>query len=131
MSSMGDIAFLLLIFFIVATTITEDSNVKWTPPKARNLTDPAKALVTVAVEAEIEIWVDQYKIPEGDLKILRSTLVDRIGEPEDAEEDVPRLVRVIIDASAPYHKFEPVMAIISELGARMVLVGEDGDPPAM
>ncbi|SHE54329.1 Biopolymer transport protein ExbD [Psychroflexus salarius] len=81
--SMADIAFLLLIFFLVTTTIETDSGIsRKLPPIEENKEDPPplkeKNIFIVLVNANEEIFVDHHIVKENPMKLedLRAKAVE-------------------------------------------------------
>ena len=91
-SSMADIAFLLLIFFLVTTEITEDRGiVTRLPPyeKADPTPIPASSLFQVLVNANDELLVRDEPI---DISELRAAVKEFISNP-DGRPDFPKTPR--------------------------------------
>tara|TARA_B100001939_G_scaffold181187_1_gene156137 strand:- start:4202 stop:4903 length:702 start_codon:yes stop_codon:yes gene_type:complete len=94
--SMADIAFLLLIFFLVTTTIETDSGINKRLPPIDDSEQPEdvklkeKNIFTVLVNAKDELLIEGEKKPLDSLKTLAIAFLDNGGgknDPEDSGKD--------------------------------------------
>jgi biopolymer transport protein ExbD len=67
MSSMTDIVFLLLIFFMVSSTLVAPNALKLLLPQSNSQT-PAKAITTVSITNDLMFYVEQTPISFFDLE---------------------------------------------------------------
>ena len=89
--SMADIAFLLLIFFLVTTTIETDSGLNRKLPPIEEIEDPPiikeKNIFTVVVNKNNQLLVEEELVDISDLRAVASEFLDNGGgEGEDACE---------------------------------------------
>ena len=89
--SMADIAFLLLIFFLVTTTIETDSGLNRKLPPIEEIEDPPiikeKNIFTVVVNKNNQLLVEEDLVDISDLRALATEFLDNGGgEGEDACE---------------------------------------------
>ena len=89
--SMADIAFLLLIFFLVTTTIETDSGLNRKLPPIEEIEDPPiikeKNIFTVVVNKNNQLLVEEELVDISDLRDLATEFLDNGGgEGEDACE---------------------------------------------
>jgi hypothetical protein len=87
--SMADIAFLLLIFFLVTTTIETDSGINRKLPPIEDVEDPPiikqKNIFTVVVNKNNQLLVEEELTDISDLRALAIEFLDNGGgEGEDA-----------------------------------------------
>lgn len=92
MSSMTDIVFLLLIFFMLTSTLVTTNALDLVLPKAKGKTDSNKS-VSVSINKDLEFFIDKNKVSETELENL---LLPLFGADKDsktlilrAEEGVP------------------------------------------
>ena len=123
-ASMGDIAFLLIIFFLVCSEISKDnSNVVLRPPMSEHaeISDkPVAARVAVDENGDIHfdgVMVDSAKDVEWGVRALLTNTVS----------DEQRLVQFRCDAGLPKEIFEPVIKAIAEGGGILKAVGENDE----
>jgi len=119
---MGDIAFLLIIFFLVCSEVTkENSNVQVTPPLSEHV-EKIKASVAarIAVDKDGIIYFDGERVEDPkDVEWGVRALLD------DTVSDDQRHVQFKCDAGLPKEQFEPVIKAIVEGGGILEAVGEE------
>jgi biopolymer transport protein ExbD len=119
--AMGDIAFNLLIFFVILARAQDDSHLQWTPAKAKDLESAGHATVSIVIDKDNKLYLNGQEIGV-------SSLAGQIG---DILGDTPAGERVVLlkchqDMLA--QRFEPVIEAISEAGGDLVhIVEEDRD----
>ena len=114
MSSMTDIVFLLLIFFMIAsTTIVSNNALDLVLPKSSGKSDEVKN-ISVSVNSKLEYFIDKDKFAENTLEEkLKSMLVNQ-AEPTillHVEEGVPIERAVSVMDIAYRNKFKIVLAV--------------------
>ena len=65
--AMGDIAFNLLIFFVILAQSQDDSHIQWTPAKADNLKGAGYTRVTVTIDKDQKVYLNGQELSEGQL----------------------------------------------------------------
>src|SRR5512147_2951305 len=91
MASMSDLVFLLLIFFMLTSTLIAPNALKLLLPKSNNQT-PAKPLVSVSITPELEYYVGTKHVAFEKIEAL---IVDQLKDKEDptivlhADKSVP------------------------------------------
>lgn len=118
LASMGDIAFLLLIFFILCSNFIKESNIKYEPPKSGDVKSVKEGKVSVIIDNKGDVYLQGMKMPSTDIAdALESLLARREGE--DA-----RLVVLRCDKGVDKSVFEPVIDAIARAGGMIVAVGD-------
>jgi len=121
---MGDIAFLLIIFFLVCSEISRDnSNVQVQLPYSEYVEkNEARIAARVAVDASGEIYLDGYNVTTAkDVEWgVRAILAKTISDDQ-------RHVQFKCDANLPKEQFEPVLKAIAEAGGIIDAVGEKNE----
>ncbi|MBT5380713.1 MAG: biopolymer transporter ExbD [Opitutae bacterium] len=120
-ASMGDIAFLLIIFFLVCSEVSKDkTNLQVTLPESRHVEkDDVTVAARVAIDENGEIYLDGVKV-DGAKDVewgIRALLTNTVTEEQ-------RHVQLKCDAAIPKETFEPVIKAIAEGGGRLKAVGE-------
>jgi biopolymer transport protein ExbD len=114
MSSMTDIVFLLLIFFMIAsTTITSNNALDLVLPKSSGKTDEVKN-VSVSVNKDLEYFIDKDKYAEDALEEKLKTMLANQADPTillHVEEGVPIERAVSVMDIAYRNKFKIVLAV--------------------
>ena len=108
--AMGDIAFNLLIFFVILARAQDDSHVKWQPASAAKLERTSNSKVSVAISNENKLYLNGQELGQAQLANRVSEL---LGDSPSGERTV--LFKVHKDATAMY--YEPVIESISEAAA--------------
>ena len=118
LSSMGDIAFLLIIFFMLASNFMKTGNVDLERPGAPALEQQEPAKCSVMVDKDGTVWCDGAQVTAGELASIIKPLVER---------DHELAVHVSVHKDLKRDEFMPVVEAVSESGAKIVLTGEPED----
>ncbi len=116
---MGDIAFLLIIFFMVCSNFIKEASITLKPPKAEDLDEIDESSVSVSVDDEGSIY-------------LQGSLLGSVEELEwgvrglvtDKATEKGRTVLFKCDASMPREVFEPVLDAIAKGGGLIAAMGD-------
>ena len=71
-SAMNDIMFFLLLFFLIASTVTNPNVIKLSLPKAASGKSISKKTITVSVTQDLKYYVEKKEIKESDLQATLS-----------------------------------------------------------
>jgi biopolymer transport protein ExbD len=113
MSSMTDIVFLLLIFFMLTSTLVTVNALDILLPKADGKTENKKS-VAVSITKKLNFYIDKKKVAESELEQF---LLDKIGNKENptivlrAEEGVPIEKAVKVLDIANRNKIKVILAV--------------------
>jgi biopolymer transport protein ExbD len=114
MSSMTDIVFLLLIFFMIAsTTITSNNALDLVLPKSSGKSDEIKN-ISVSVNKNLEYFIDKEKFAENSLEEKLKALLSNQADPTillHVEEGVPIERAVSVMDIAYRNKYKIVLAV--------------------
>ncbi len=66
-SAMNDIMFFLLLFFLIASTVTNPNVIKLMLPKSASGQSVSKKTITVSVTKDLKYYVDKKEVAEADL----------------------------------------------------------------
>ncbi|WP_417291648.1 ExbD/TolR family protein [Corallibacter sp.] len=113
MSSMTDIVFLLLIFFMLASTLVTTSAIDILLPKASGKTENKKS-VAVSITKDLRYYIDQKLVGESVLENELLTALSSKDKPTivlRAEKSVPvdNVVKVMDIANR--NKFKVILAV--------------------
>ena len=118
---MGDIAFNLLIFFVILARAQDDSHLQWTPAEATNIETAGHSVVSVLIESDEKLYLNGR--PSGEASV--ESKIDELLR-DVAVGDRTVLLKVHREATAL--RFEPVIEAISNAGGELVhVVEEDRD----
>lgn len=113
MSSMTDIVFLLLIFFMLTSTMVTTNALDLVLPKAKGKTDSNKN-IAVSINKDLEYFIDKESVPEGELE--QRLIAMLAGDSEKAiilraEEGVPIEKAVSVLDIANRNQMKVVLAV--------------------
>ncbi|MCX7415139.1 MAG: biopolymer transporter ExbD [Planctomycetota bacterium] len=123
LASMGDIAFLLTIFFLLTSNFAKDDTRNITPPTATQLAELEKQNISVSIDADGGIFFNGR--PVGSPGVIEAGVAGFLvgkKEPQD------RMVVFRCDKAVDQNVFEPVLAAISKAGGVIAAVGEKSKP---
>lgn len=113
MASMTDIVFLLLIFFMLASTLVTTNAIDILLPKASGKTENKKS-VAVSITADLRYYIDQKLVGES---VLENQLLTALSTQESptivlrAEKSVPVENVVKVMDIANRNKFKVILAV--------------------
>ena len=113
MSSMTDIVFLLLIFFMIASTLVTTNAIDILLPKASGKTENKKS-VAVSIKKDLTYYIDQKRVGESVLENELLAVLSSQDQPTivlRAEESVPVKNVVKVMDIANRNKFKVVLAV--------------------
>lgn len=113
MSSMTDIVFLLLIFFMLASTLVTTNAIDILLPKASGKTENKRS-VSVSINKDLTYYIDQKVVGES---VLENRLISMLSDKESptivlrAEKSVPvdNVVKVMDIANR--NRFKVILAV--------------------
>lgn len=116
--AMGDIAFNLLIFFVILARASDDSHLQWTPAKVSHLQSAGNATVSVLIDKDSKLYLNGQQVGIAELASLVEV---ELGDAPQGNRTV--LVKIHNDTLA--QRFEPVIDAISEAGGDLVHIVEE------
>jgi biopolymer transport protein ExbD len=120
-ASMGDIAFLLIIFFLLLSEFAKDKDLPIDLPVSKQVEKTEAVVVArVAIDSEGVIYFDGDRVDNAkDVEWgVRALLTKTVA-------DEQRHVQFKCDASLSKETFEPVLKAIAEAGGIIEAVGEE------
>ena len=113
MSSMTDIVFLLLIFFMITSTLVTTSALDILLPKANGKTENKKA-ISISITKKLDYYIDTKKVTENSLE--QRLLSKLLGKENPtlilrAEEGVPIEKAVKVMDIASRNRFKVILAV--------------------
>ena len=116
MSSMTDIVFLLLIFFMLTSTLVTVNAIDVLLPKASGKTEN-KTSVSVTVTNKSKFYIDKAEIIEKDLEL---EILNRVGSKKQ------KTVVIRGDQDAPYENVMKIIDIANRNKLKMILAVKGG-----
>ncbi len=112
MSSMTDIVFLLLIFFMITSTMVTTNALDLVLPKGKGKTDSNKSL-TVNITNDLKFYLDKNEISKEELESQLLAILP-------TEEDKNRAIILRAEEDVPYKDVIYVMDIANRNHIKMV-----------
>ncbi len=112
MSSMTDIIFLLLIFFMLTSTLVHPNALKLVLPQSKNQTS-AKPQTSVSITADLRYYIETKRVSYDEIE---SALTAKLGEQPETyialhvDETVPMREVVKVMNIAKKHKYKLILA---------------------
>lgn len=115
-AAMGDIAFLLIIFFMVASVFAKEAPGKVEEATAIDLEEVDPNVPQVVMDEDGQLWLNARECSQDDLEAAVAALLD--GKEK-------KLVILKVDKKLTKDRFGKVFLSISKAGATIALVGKD------
>ena len=112
---MTDIVFLLLVFFIIASTLISPNALEVLLPKASSTPGPQKQTVNVSITDDLRYYVNKDEVSESDIENTLLSLVE-------GEEDPGIILRA--EQSVPIQNVVVIMDIANRNELKLVLATE-------
>jgi len=116
LAPMGDIAFLLIIFFMVTSVFIREAHLEVTLPEAAEIERLRDAYVSVTMDRDGKLWLQGEPCGVQELLLRLDT---ELGTRAD------KTVMLKIDKDVHQASFAPLLRILSETGARIAWLGQD------
>jgi len=116
--AMGDMAFLFMIFFILAGNFMKD-NATFTAPMSEDVERQELANFTLIMDEMGDIWLQGVRISVSEVE---AGILQASGDRRDVT------VNVKIHKTLERKDFLPVIEALSSSGVKVILAGDRGDP---
>lgn len=115
MASMTDIVFLLLLFFMITSTMVAPNALKLLLPQSNNQT-VAKAVTTISITADLKYYINE----EGKLRNVAFSEIEPFLK-RVIKQDEETYLSLHADKSVPIEYVVKVMNIAKDNGIKMIL----------
>jgi biopolymer transport protein ExbD len=115
--ALADIAFNLILFFIIMAKTQDDSHLRWQPARAPGVASIPDARFSVTVDTNRTVYLNGDQVSIGD---LAARLETGLGTTPAGK----RYVLLKIDKGTPAGTFEPIIEAVSQAGGDLVHVLE-------
>ena len=116
--AMADIAFNLVLFFLILAKTQDDSHIQWTPVKDVGAKQVSNAKVSITVDRDSKVYLNGQQIGIREM-------ADRVGQELGDKPVNERTVLLKIDKNTLAATFEPIMEAVSQAGGEVVHVIEE------
>jgi biopolymer transport protein ExbD len=114
-ASFGDIAFLLIIFFMVASVFMKEANIKVKPAESPDIDKVKNPPVSIIIDTDGKIWLQGQEYAKDALEPeVSALLLDRTD----------KQVMLKVDRKQQQKEFGQVLKALSNAGAEIILVGD-------
>ena len=119
-SSMGDIAFLLIIFFMLTSKFMQEAKVQHELPASIEIDKIQPQELSLILDEDGVLWAQGEETDLSSLADIVAQLQDGMSEEERLEFTVVFKVHNTLDAKV----YEPVIRRLAELGVKVAFAGE-------
>lgn len=116
--AMGDIAFNLLIFFVILARAQDDSHLQWTPADVKEVEKGRFSRVTVVIDNKRKVYLNGQQVSV-------TGLADLLKKQLQGVEGKDRVVIFKVHRDAPASIYEPTFEAIGNAGADAFPVFEE------
>jgi biopolymer transport protein ExbD len=111
MSSMTDVVFLLLIFFMITSTLVHPNALKLLLPQSKNQTS-AKPLTTVSITSDLKYYVENQRVSFNQIEPL---LIKKVGQNPEV------YISLHVDENVAMKEVVKVMNIVKRNQYKLIL----------
>lgn len=121
LTSLIDVVFLLLIFFMVSTTFERQAVLKVDLPEAENVEVQHDQPITFELVIDIngQYYLNDRQLVDGRPATIRAAFQEAAGE----ERDIPVILRA--DAQTPHHFVVTAMDVTAQLGFKRLSIATE------
>ena len=112
LTSLIDVVFLLLIFFMVSTTFERQAVLKVDLPEAKNVSNPENQpdSFELVIDQSGQYYLNDRQLVDGKPATLKAAFIEAAGE----DREIPIVLRA--DAETPHHFVVTAMDVTAQLG---------------
>ena len=121
MTSLIDVVFLLLLFFMVSTTFERQALMKVELPEASVVEDRVEVPdgLELVIDGEGHMYLNDQRLIDSEPRTIRAAMQQEAGE----NRDLPLILRA--DRQTPHHYVVTAMDVAAHLGFRNLSIATD------
>jgi biopolymer transport protein ExbD len=121
MTSLIDVVFLLLLFFMVSTTFERQALMKVELPEASAVEDRTEIPegLELVIDGEGRMYLNDQRLIDSEPRTIRAAMQQEAGE----NRDLPLILRA--DRQTPHHYVVTAMDVAAQLGFRNLSIATD------
>jgi biopolymer transport protein ExbD len=121
LTSLIDVVFLLLIFFMVSTTFEHQAVLKVDLPEAKNVTAPEDQpnSFELVIDAKGQFYLNDRQLVDGKRSTLEAAFIEAAGD----DRTIPVVLRA--DAQTPHHFVVTAMDVTAQLGFKRLSIATE------
>jgi biopolymer transport protein ExbD len=127
LTSLIDVVFTLIIFFVVTATFDERSAIQIDLPKASTQAAAVQDPLTLAIDPQGRYYLGQHEVLKRDPDSLREAILQHAGE----SREQPVIVRA--DARTPHQAVVTALDVLGQIGFARISIAtvgaQDADRP--
>lgn len=120
-SSLSDILFFLLLFFLIISTLASPNAIKLLLPKASTGQTIPKHLINVAINAQMDYYVEKKKVSFEEI----TGELAKVSQKVIAQAETPTVL-LRVDKSISVEEFIKVVDLVNKLKIPMVVATDKG-----
>jgi len=121
LTSLIDVVFLLLIFFMVSTTFEHQAVLKVDLPEAKNVSAPEDQpnSFELVIDAKGQYYLNDRQLLDGKRSTLEAAFIEAAGD----DRSIPVILRA--DAETPHHFVVTAMDVTAQLGFKRLSIATE------
>jgi len=119
LASMGDVAFLLIIFFVLTSNFMKENKIDLELPRIKGAEKVEKSLQNVSIDKEGNVYYQGNRTYPG-------SIAGTINNTFENGEEKEREVKLTADADLPASQWKPVFDSIAEVSPTIQIAAEKG-----
>ena len=121
LTSLIDVVFLLLIFFMVSTTFEHQAVLKVDLPEAKNVSTPEDQPKSfeLVIDAKGQFYLNDRQLVDGRRSTLEAAFLEAAGD----DRNIPVILRA--DAQTPHHFVVTAMDVTAQLGFKRLSIATE------
>ncbi len=121
LTSLIDVVFLLLIFFMVSTTFERQALIKVDLPEASLVEDRVEMpdSLELVIDAQGRMYLNDQRLVDSEARTIRAAINQQAGE----NRNIPLVLRA--DRQTPHHHVVTAMDVAAQLGFRNLSIAAD------
>ena len=121
LTSLIDVVFLLLLFFMVSTTFERQALMKVELPEASGVEDRAQIPdgLELVIDDEGRMYLNDQRLIDSEPRTIRAAIQQEAGD----NRDLPLILRA--DRQTPHHYVVTAMDVAAQLGFRNLSIATD------
>jgi biopolymer transport protein ExbD len=121
LTSLIDVVFLLLIFFMVSTTFERQALLKVDLPEASQVEDRTEIpdSLELVIDDEGRMYLNDQRLIDSEARTIRAAIEQEVGE----NRGIPLILRA--DRMTPHHHVVTAMDVVAQLGFTNLSIATD------
>lgn len=115
-STMSDLVFLLLIFFMITSTLISPNALKLLLPRSNNQVQADKPITTISITADLQYYVESQNVGIENLEAVLQQKLGTVTNPDEAPT-----VSLHTDRTVPIEEVVKVMNIAKNNKYKLIL----------